>query len=413
MIDGFYHGVEIVTLDNGIRTIQTAAASIIGVIGTAPDADETAWPLNTPVRVLGESDRAKIAALAANTAEGEAPAGTLSDALGDVLSVTSATIVGIRVEEGADDAGTMANLVGGTDADTGKRQGVEAFLAAESTVGVKPRLLCAPGFSHQRPEDDASPGTYLANPVAAALVSVAERLRGVVIVDGPNTNDDDAVTAVEDFGSKRVFFHDPWYTLFDADSAAFVDRPGSARICALIALNDQRRGWHTSPSNQLVPGISGITREIDYVQGDGSSRANFLNESNIATTIRDDGFRLWGNRTTSSDQRWAFLAHVRIADILNDSLAAAHRWAVDRNITKTYVEDVTGGVNAFINRLVAEGRIAGGRCFAPPELNTPADQLAGRAVFDFEFTPYGIAERVVFRSAFVDDYLVDFEQLAA
>lgn len=398
MAGTFFHGVEIVILDNGIRSIATASSSVIGVVGTAPDADVALWPLNTPVLVLGEGDRAKVAALGTT--------GTLADAIGeDILGVTSAAIVAVRVEEGADFAATSANLLAGTDPVTGKRQGVEALLAAEVAVGARPRLLCCPGYTHQRPEDTANPGTFLANPVAAALTSIADKLSAVLVVDGPNTNDADAVTAKDDFGSKRVFLHDPFYTVFDAVSATFVDRPASARICGLIALNDRVRGWHTSPSNQLVPGISGLAREIDYSRDDPTCRANFLNENEIATTIRDDGFRLWGNRTTSSDQRWAFLAHVRISDILNDSLAAAHRWAIDRNITRTYIEDVTGGVNAFINRLTAEGRIAGGRCFAPPELNTPADQAAGRAVFEFEFSAYGIAERVTFRSAMVNDYL--------
>jgi len=141
--------------------------------------------------------------------------------------------------------------------------------------------------------------------------------------------------------------------------------------------------------------------------GDPNSRANHLNANDIATTIQENGYRLWGNRTASADAKWAFLAHVRIADILNDSLLEAHMWAVDRNISKTYVEDVTGGVQAFINRLSAEDRIAGGSVWADPALNTAEDMQAGRAVFDFDFSPYGVAERVQFRSRMVNDYLED------
>ncbi|ROO28242.1 phage tail sheath subtilisin-like domain-containing protein [Salinisphaera orenii] len=396
----FFHGIQIKTVTDGIRSVETAAASIIGVIGTAPEADDAIWPINTPVLVLGESDLDKVAALGTG--------GTLYDAIdSDILGVTNATIVAVRVEDGADIETTQANLLAGTDPDTGKRQGIDVFRAAESQVGAKPRLLCAPGFTHQRAEDPENSGSFLANPVATALNNMGGRLRAVAVIDGPNTNDAEAVAAAGDFGSKRVFLHDPFYTVFDAESAAYVQRPASARICGLIALNDQRRGWHTSPSNVVVPGISGLAREIDYAAEDPDCRANFLNASNVATTIRDDGFRLWGNRTTSQDQRFAFLAHVRIQDILNDSLAAAHRWARDRNITTTYVEDVTGSVNAFIARLKAERRIAGGRCYAPPELNKPADQMAGRVVFAFEFSPYGIAENITFKSAMVNDYLED------
>jgi phage tail sheath protein FI len=396
----FFHGVQVKVVTSGLRSIATAASSIVGVIGTAPEAKEDTWPLNTPVAILGSSDLKKVGDLGTS--------GTLYDALdSDILDVTDATIVAVRVEEGEDLKETQSNLLAGTDPDTGKRQGIDVFLAAEAAVGAKPRLLCAPGFTHQRADDPENTGQKLANPVAASLVEVAGKLRAVVVVDGPNTNDDDAVDAVGDFGSKRVYFHDPFYQVFDAEAEDYVDRPASARICGLIALNDSRRGWQTSPSNVNMPGISGLSREIDYIPEDANSRANFLNSKNVTTTIRDSGYRLWGNRTTAEDQKFAFLAHVRIQDILNDSLVAAHRWARDRNITTTYIEDVTGSVNAFIARLQAEGRIAGGRCYAPPDLNTPEDQAAGRVVFAFDFSPYGIAEDITFKSAMVNDYLED------
>ena len=37
--DQFLHGIEIVQIDDGARPIQTVRSSVIGVIGTAPDAD--------------------------------------------------------------------------------------------------------------------------------------------------------------------------------------------------------------------------------------------------------------------------------------------------------------------------------------------------------------------------------------
>lgn len=395
----FLHGVEIVVIDDGIRPIRTASSSVIGVVGAAPDADPEAFPLNEPVLVLGSlTQAAKLDTTGAR-------AGTLPDALADILGVTGAMVVVVRVDEGMDDAETTSNVIGGVDSATGKYQGIQALLAAGSTVGAKPRLLIAPGFTHQRMEDPETPGEFLANPVAAAMTSVADKLRGVVIVDGPNTNDNDALAAREDFGTKRVYFHEPWYQVWDTEVDGPVTRPGSARVAGVIAWNDNNRGWHTSPSNQIVPGIMGLSREIDFTLGDPNCRANFLNSHDIAVTIQESGYRLWGNRTTSSDAKWAFLSHVRIADIINDSLLAAHLWAVDRNITKTYMEDVSGGVQAFIDRLTAEGRIAGGSVWADPELNTPTDMMDGRVVFDFDFSPYGVAERVTFRSRMVNDYL--------
>lgn len=50
--DEFLHGVEIIEIDDGTRPIEIARSSVIGLIGTAPDADldaladviSTGWP---------------------------------------------------------------------------------------------------------------------------------------------------------------------------------------------------------------------------------------------------------------------------------------------------------------------------------------------------------------------------------
>ena len=52
----FLHGVEVLQIDTGVRPIQTVRSSVIGLIGTAPGADATAFPLNTPVMVTTRSE---------------------------------------------------------------------------------------------------------------------------------------------------------------------------------------------------------------------------------------------------------------------------------------------------------------------------------------------------------------------
>lgn len=391
----FLHGVELLEVDGGPRTIALASTSVIGVVGTAPEADEDAFPLNEPVLIAGSRTKANKLGLE----------GTLPDALDDILSVTGAVVVAVRVEEGQDDDATRSNVIGGVDAETDQYQGIKALLGVKSKLGIKPRIVIATGFTHQRIEDTENVGEFLPNPVSAELEATAARLRAIAVIDGPNTTDAEAFAVRQDFNSRRVFFHDPWYRVWDTEIDDVVTRPSSARVAGVIAWNDNNRGWWTSPSNQPVPGIMGLSRDIDFTMGDPNCRANLLNAQDIATTIQEDGYRLWGNRTTSDDPKYAFLAHVRIADIINDSIVAAHRWAVDRNITKTYLEDVVGGVQAFINRQVALQRIAGGTCWVDPDLNTPEDMIEGRAVFDFDFSPFGVAERLTFRSAMVNDYL--------
>ncbi len=127
-----------------------------------------------------------------------------------------------------------------------------------------------------------------------------------------------------------------------------------------------------------------------------------MNENEVTTIIHQNGYRLWGNRTCSNDSKWAFLSVRRTADLINDSLLRAHLWAVDRNITKTYIDDVIEGVNSYLANLKAQGAIISGKCYATSELNTPANIASGKVYFDFEFTPPYPAEQITFRSRLVN-----------
>jgi phage tail sheath protein FI len=469
MTTTFLHGVEVLQIDTGARPIQTVRSSVIGLIGTAPDADATKFPLNTPVLIASRSEMV-----------GLGDDGTLQPALDLIYDQAGAVVVVIRVAEGADERGTITNVVGGIDG-SGAYQGVHAFLASENAVGFAPRILIAPGFTHQRTANGiltapittqgagytiAPPVTFPAPPtggvqatgiavlgtggdagkvvsititnpgegytgtvaaptigappsggvqavagtptkgtvrsrVLAEMVGIAQRLRAVIIADGPNTTDAAAIQIADDFGSDRIYVVDPWVMV--AGQAV----PSSSAVAGLINKVDNERGFWWSPSNNEISGIEGTARAIDFALGDYTSRANLLNEQGIATIIREQGFRLWGNRTLASDPKYAFLSVRRTADMINDSILRGHLWAVDRCITATYLEEVIESVRGYLRDLQAQGAILGGDVWVDPALNTPTSIANGQVVFDFDFTPPFPAERVTFRSHLVNTYVVD------
>lgn len=416
VVDGLDIRVNLATSSGGAITTtatqlksaieaNTAANALVGLANTGASTGtgavaalrrqvlsggiDDAFPLDTPVLVPG--DQVLAAKLGTK--------GSLPAALDGIFDQTGAVVVVVRVAQANNsdtDAGTITNVIGGVDTNTGAYKGLKAFLGSESINGFCPRILCAPGFTSAR--------STTANAVVAELVGVAERLRGVVIADGPNTTDAAAITYRGDWGSKRVYVVDP-AVLVRNDDGDTVAQPASARVAGLIAKSDNERGFWWSPSNQPINGIIGTARVVDFTLGDANSRANLLNEQEVATIIRQEGFRLWGNRTCSSDPKFAFLSVVRTMDMINESILRAHLWAVDRNITRTYIEDVEQGVNDYIARLVAQGALLGGRCFASPGLNTPANVADGKVFFDIEVTPPFPAEHITFRSKLVNDYI--------
>ena len=469
----FIHGIETITVDSGPRSIELIRSSVIGLVGTAPAADAAKFPLNTPVLVNSRGGYSAIGVT-----------GTLKDSLNGIFDQGNAAVVVIRVEVGADDSATMANIIGGANAQTGALTGIYAFREAQSLVGVSPMILIAPGFTGERPTGvistaittpgsgytsaptvtftgggtevgkvlptgvavlgtgadaqkvvgitltnkgaklTAAPtiaftgggGTLAAatatigaysNPVVSALLTMANSLRAHVVAEGPNTTDSAALAYRSDWGSRRVYIVDPAVMVFDTDleTPAYVAKPNSPRVAGLIARIDSQVGFWKSPSNETINGIGGITRQIDYSLGDPTSRANILNENEVTTIIRDDGWRLWGNRTASDDPKWAFLSVSRTADMIDISIQQGHRWAVDKVVNKQYFEDVVASVNGFLRQLQARGAILGGRCWADPDFNTPADIAAGKVTFSYDFTPPTPAEHITFRSAVTIEYI--------
>ena len=405
MPDQFLHGVEVIEINDGARPIKTVKSSVIGLVGTAPQG-----PVNTPTLILGS--RAKAAEIFGENNDANKDY-TIPKALDGIFDQAGAMVVVINIADPSNPAhlttGVLdpaniidADVVGGIDGTTGQYKGVHALLAANTELGVTPRIIIAPNFTHDMPGGNA-------NPVVSELLGIAENLRAVIIADLPNTNDTDAIDYVGDFGSARVFAVYPWVKVLDT-LGAIVEEPSSARVAGLIVKSDNDRGFWWSPSNLVINGIVGISKPIDFVLGDVNSKANYLNENNITTIIQESGFRLWGNRTLSADPKWAFLQARRTADMINDSLLKAHLWAVDRNITKTYIEDVLDGINNYLRHLKSIGAIIDGTAFINPELNTP-DQIAqGKISFDFDFTPPYPAEHITFRSRMVDDYLEELFQ---
>lgn len=374
--------IAAVSGSSGAGVLAAAAAQML-----AGGVDEP-YPLDTPIEIVGRRP--------AGLGEG----GSIPAALDDILAQAGAVVVLVRVAAGENDAATRTNIIGGIHDEDGEYTGIKAFLAAESELSLRPRILIAPEFTHQRAENAA-------NTVVSALLTAAERLRAIVLVDGPNTTDVEARAAAKDHDSGRAFLIDPWLTRPDANGEV-IQRPPSAAVAGLIAKVDGNEGFWVSPSNHVVLGFSGLSRPVDYALGDANSRANLLNEANVTTFIREGGgLRLWGNRTLSSDAKWAFLSVRRTADAINESVQRAHLWAVDRNITRTYVDEVTESVNAYLRELTAQQAILGGECWADGDLNTPLAYAQGKVFFNFRFTATSPAEHIIFRSHLVNDFVTD------
>lgn len=169
---------------------------------------------------------------------------------------------------------------------------------------------------------------------------------------------------------------------------------------------DAAKGFWWSPSNQVLQGVAATARPISWAISDPDTEANRLNEGQIATIIRKDGFRLWGNRSAgeATDTQWAFLPVRRTADMIYESIEGALLWAMDRPFSAQLLLDIKDSVQSYLDELTNRRAILGGAVWIDPELNTEATLKAGKLYLNFDIEPPAPLEHLTLQAHRNGDY---------
>lgn len=434
----FHHGTRAFESAETPVLVRLAQTAVIGLIGTAPEADADAFPLNVPVQVLRPSDAQPLGA-----------GGTLTDAIDSIFDQIACPIIVVRIEDEETSAELWANAIGSNVSFSG----VHAFRRAVSDGLYKPKLLIAPGLTQALPADGVlsisvtnggtgyAPGTTVVtiggdghdaaaeatvvegvitgikvtnpgygytgaatvtitgdgtdatatatkgtvmNPVVAELMGVAEALKAIAYVDGPDTTDQEAVQYRGLINSGRVFICDPKVLKFDTEEAEYMPRPSSPIWAARQARMDLEQGFWWAGSNVEVAGIGGINRPIEY-----GVQSNYLNEHRVNTIVNIDntGFRLWGVWTCDSSLIWQFVSVRRTADAINEALERAYLEFVDRPFTKANLKFMIEGGRNFLRMMEHEGAILPGSDVWLLDSNTNEEMAQGIVKLGVKFEP--------------------------
>ncbi|MEL5381724.1 phage tail sheath protein [Serratia ureilytica] len=380
----YHHGVRVVEINDGTRVISTVSTAIVGMVCTAEDADASVFPLDTPVLITD--------VLAASGKAGKK--GTLAASLRAIAEQAKPVTVVVRVATGKDAAETTSNIIGGANAE-GRYTGMKALLSAQAELGVKPRILGVPGLDNQE--------------VSTALAGICQQLRafGYISAYGCKTVQE-ATKYRDNFSQRELMLIWPdfvsWNTTANQSDIAYA----TARALGLRAKIDTETGWHKTLSNVGVNGVTGITASVFWdLQAPGTD-ADLLNQACVTTLIRKDGFKFWGSRTCSDDPLFMFENYTRTAQVLADTMAEAHLWAVDRPVTPTLVRDMIDGINAKFRELKSAGLIIDGNCWYDESANTKETLKAGKLFIDYDYTPVPPLEDLTLRQRITDRYLATF-----
>ncbi|MBP6518311.1 MAG: phage tail sheath subtilisin-like domain-containing protein [Shewanella sp.] len=389
----YHHGVEVKETTKLTTLIRDLNTSTIGVVCTGDDADESLFPLDTPVlitrinNVLGKAGKT----------------GTLYKTLKAISDQCSPKVVVIRVADAANakpengETKTQDQLVIGGNGADGRYTGMYAWLTAKAKVDEQPRILIAPWLDTK--------------PVALQMAIFAEKLKAFAYVSANGCiTISEAKEYRKDFSQREVMVIYPDYLGFNTETGKNEVIAAPAIAAGLRARIDDEQGWHKSLSNVPVNGVLGISADVYWSLQDKDTDSNDLNEKGITTLIKYQGYRFWGNRTCDEDI-YVFEVYTRTAQILAEMIAEAHFIYVDKPLTPSLVKDILDGIQKKGDQLVTQGRLLGFNCWYDPAANPTTQLRDGHAIIKYKYTPVPPLERLGLEQTFTDEYFAVFNQL--
>lgn len=377
-----HHGITANEYTEGVRSISDISTAIIGMVCTAEDADAKVFPLNTPVFATSAYDLLSKAGTK----------GTLAKSLDAIVDQADAQVVIVRVADSKNTEELKANVIG--TAEGGNYTGLKALRRAKAVTGFTPKILGCPELDSQD--------------VLTELVGVAQATRAFAYGSaGGNPDITEVGNYRKNFGQRELMLIDNEFIAFDPTTKKTETAATIARVLGARAKLDKNVGWHKSISNTEINGVSGLKFARSFDLLDKNCDANTINNKDVTTLIREDGFRVWGNRTCTNDSMMAFEVATRTAQIIQETIASAFMWALDKPMHPSLMEDIIMAINAKLAQYVNKGYILGARVFIDKTLNTSETVQAGQFTISYEFTWVPPLENMVFNQHVTDTFFVN------
>ena len=204
--------------------------------------------------------------------------------------------------------------------------------------------------------------------VQSALVTQCEALRyRFAVLDGVPPPDDSLVDVQnqrQQFDTKYAALYHPWlvipdpYPLNPAQPSDF-PIPPSGHVLGIYARIDVERGVHKAPANEVVRGITGLTRTLNKEQHD------ILNPYPVnINVIRDFRYvnraiRVYGGRCITSDSDWKYVNVRRLLIFIEASIDQGLQWVVFEPNAEPLWARVRRSITNFLTLVWRNGALEG------------------------------------------------------
>lgn len=377
MAEEYNHGVRVLEVKKGGRSLRTIATAVIGLVATGAAADATVFPPNVPVAI---TDIDTAIAKAGDT-------GTLKASLQAIANQADTIIVVVRAVVGAAPLDTIDKAV---------VAGVKMLRVAEALTKYKPRILGAPSLDTEA--------------VTTELALTAAKLRARTYASTAGNMTVATITTYRaKFSARELMLIAGDFT---ANAGAEIVN-GVATALGLRARIDKTIGWNKTISNVVVNGVTGIANPFFFDPASNATDVGALNALGVTCLVNfDGGFRFWGSRTCSADPDFIFESAVATSQVLADTCAIGCAPDVDQPITPSLARDIIAKINKFFRRMKGK-QIIDGKAYLAPS-NTADSLSAGGLRIAYRYTPTPPLEDLTLEQEITDEFLEDFAaQVAA
>ncbi len=196
------------------------------------------------------------------------------------------------------------------------------------------------------------------------------------------------------YDSKYAALYWPWVS---TDGKTYI--PPSGFVAGIWGRNDDTRGVHKAPANEIVRGAISLETQITRKEHDLLNPVGI----NCLRSFPGRGIRVWGARTLSSDPAWRYLNIRRLFNYLEESILAGTDWVVFEPNDRALWAKLRRTISAFLVNEWRRGALFG---LTPDEAffvkcddeTNPAEGIdAGEVVCQIGVAPVKPAEFVIFR----------------
>jgi hypothetical protein len=201
------------------------------------------------------------------------------------------------------------------------------------------------------------------------------------------------------YDSKYATLYWPWVRVMDPQQGQPVMLPPSGHVAGVWARNDDTRGVHKAPANEILRGVIDLAANITKGEHDQLNPVGI----NCIRSFPGQGIRIWGARTLSSDPEWRYLNVRRLFNFVEKSILQGTNWVVFEPNDRFLWNSVNRVITMFLRRVWRSGALFGQtpreaffvKC--DEENNPPENRDAGILTVDVGIAPVKPAEFVVFR----------------